>query len=150
LNSSDCNLASKRFNRGGPLASVCAEHERFEGEHQRLEPQNQGVYERECIHSVKSQPVWRHRARASWLPRRLKRPSPRLGDSHSRHLAHLVTTATGGRIVRICCRTPETAKPTVTKAQASRHSATNRPRTLRLMACSPCQGQGERRRAGRS
>jgi hypothetical protein len=54
-----------------------------------------------------------------------------IGDA-KRTLAHLVTTATGAR-ARICCNTPETAKPIVTKAQARRQSAINWPRTLRLM-----------------
>jgi hypothetical protein len=37
-----------------PIASVSAEHEGLERKHQRLEPQNQSMHQREGIHSVKN------------------------------------------------------------------------------------------------
>jgi hypothetical protein len=43
-----------------------------------------------------------------------------------------VTTVTGARVTRICCKTPASAKPIMTTAQAKKQIDDKRPRASRL------------------
>jgi hypothetical protein len=61
-----------------------------------------------------------------WRAGRWHATAGRAGCASEGAAHHLVTTTTGARVTRICRRTPASAKPIITTAQARRQSAVNR------------------------